>query len=1097
MKRYALRSIAFAMLLAGAMQVRAQRHTRYVDSMQRALQSAKDDTVKANILCGLATFYFNNNTEQGISYGQQGVELARKLGWKQGSVKLYNVLGNCCSYRKDYDKALDYYQKGLKTAEELGDKKGQSIILRNIGNIYSYKLKDYQKASDYYARCLKLEEEVGAPSESADVLSEIGTVYYLRRDYPKAIEYYQQAMKKGESARDKKIVADNLCNISSVCNSQANYPKALEYAQLAQKFMEGNGDKAGLAGILLKMGCIYNNQRDYQRALDHFQRSLKLSEETGRTALIAENLQNIGDVYMSLGDHPRALQNFLRARQLTESQGNKAATGVNLAYIGKSYQAIAENKARVRLPDSLAALTNAEKWSRANYYLARGIDVLKEVGDFNELQDAYEHLSQVQYAMGDNAGAKESFKQHNAYVEGMYNEDKSKEVARKDMQYVFNKKQEVMKEESEQKEMALQREMQLNNLRYEYEKKQAAARSEQEREQLKYEEDLKQRQILYEYERKRAELEARTALANAEAAKKTEIAALRLREARRERVYYWGGLAMLALVTAGLYNRFTILKKNKLVLEEKNRQIAAEKEKADRERVRAENSEKFRQLFLANMSHEIRTPMNAVSGMTEILLEKGPKPEQLAYLKAISKSSDILLHIINDILDLSKIEAGKMELEAIDLSLKDTVQHVVDTLAHRAEEKGLQLLTDIRSDVTDVVIGDPYRLTQILVNLGGNAIKFTERGSVQIDVELLQDEGDSETVRFSIIDTGIGIPEDKVKTIFGNFSQVNASDTRKYGGTGLGLSISRQLVELHKGTISVESVVGSGTTFSFVITYPKGSPQRLQERMRQETKVDGRVLDGLRVLVADDNEYNRIVVNETLMLRSKVEMDMVVNGEEAVQAVKDKDYDVVLMDVQMPVMSGTEATIAIRSTLPAPRKDVPIIALTASTLRADIDRFLQSGMNSYVPKPFKAWQLIKTIADVTGRKMAAVPDEPVIHDAGAPVKEDGMVTDPAYLHRFCEGDEARIKKYINMYLKSVPGFVEKLKEALETKDMKAMASKIHAFKPNWLIMGMKGTSELGSRVERQCTAEPDAAMQGAAELLAQTEQSVRELEPRR
>lgn len=1073
----------------------------YTDSLVRALPKAKEDSNKANILFQLANSYFTSSTDKAIMYGQQGVDLATRLAWKRGILKLTNTVGNCYSYKRDYNKAIDLYLKSLKAAEELADKQGQAIALRNIGNVYSYKLKDYPKAIDYYTRCTKITESLNQNRETAEVLSEIGITYHMRKDHAKAIEYFKQAMGKGEAASDKKIVAENLANISAVYTAQANYAQALDYALQSQKFYEAVNDKRGIALALQKTGNIYNTQKDYQRALDCFQRALKLSEESGKKDMIADNLQSTGDAYISLGNYPQALQLLLRAYSMSEQLGDKGASGTNQAYIGQCYQALAEGKSKVAVPDSLNSLTEAVKLQRAFHYLSHGIDLLKETGDYEQLQEAYEHLSQVQYKQGDKDGSRESYKQHNAYLESMYNQEKSSEIARKDMQYVFTKKQETMRQEGQEKEVAFQKELQMSDLRHEYEMKQAAATSEREREQLRLEEEMKQKQITFEYERKQADMEARAAVAKAEQEKINALNAAKLKTAKRERIFYLAGLVMLGFLLTGMYNRNKMMHKNKVALEEKNRQIAAEKDNADKQRIRAENSEKFKQLFLANMSHEIRTPMNAVGGMTDILLQKQPRADQVGYLQAISKSSEVLLHIINDILDLSKIEAGKMELEKIDFSLADMVNQVKDTLTHKADEKGLQLVVDLQKDMTDVVIGDPFRLNQVLINIGGNAIKFTERGSVQIELKQVSKDADHVSIRFAIIDTGIGIPADKVGNLFGNFAQVNASDTRKYGGTGLGLSISRQLVELHGGTISVDSVLGSGTTFHFTINYLVGSPEKLTERVAAEKKADGSILNGLRVLVADDNEYNRIVVNETLMLKADIEIDNVVNGEEAWHAVRDKDYDVVLMDVQMPVMNGHDSTRAIRE-LPHPKNKIPIIALTASTLRNDIDACLASGMNGYVPKPFKPWQLISTMAELTGRKDNPPPpgtkkkekkQENVVL-APEPVADASLITDPVYLHKFCEGDEKRIKKYIGMYLKGVPTFKTKLKEAVDAKDLAEIKSRVHAFKPNLLIMGMKHTGELASMIEQQCAAGDTSVYDNVKLMEEQIEQSLKELE---
>ncbi len=448
-----------------------------------------------------------------------------------------------------------------------------------------------------------------------------------------------------------------------------------------------------------------------------------------------------------------------------------------------------------------------------------------------------------------------------------------------------------------------------------------------------------------------------------------------------------------------------------------------------------------------------------------------------------------------------------LELEAIDFSISDTVKQVKDTLSYRAEDKGLQLITSIDDNLEDVLVGDPYRLNQVLINLGGNALKFTEKGGVHIDITTEKKEGNNLFVKFAITDTGIGIPADKLPNLFGNFSQVSTSDTRKFGGTGLGLSISKQLVELHGGTISVESKVGSGTTFSFIIKYPVGSAKRLHERIAAEQNADGTVLNGLRILIADDNEYNRLVVNETLHLMSNLHTDLVVNGQETVDMLQKHDYDLILMDVQMPVMNGLEATEYIRSKMAAPKKNIPIIALTASVLRADLDLCTQSGMNAYVPKPFKQWQLINTIAEVTGRerkpgdpprKETTQPKpQPAPQSAQQSVHTGGndheSVIDLEYLKKFCEGDQKRMNKYIKVYLNSLPAFYKNIDAAIANKDFVELALHVHSFKPKWMMMGMKQTNELGIKIDKLCKENNDKAFENLKALMEDVNKSEKEL----
>jgi CheY-like chemotaxis protein len=353
--------------------------------------------------------------------------------------------------------------------------------------------------------------------------------------------------------------------------------------------------------------------------------------------------------------------------------------------------------------------------------------------------------------------------------------------------------------------------------------------------------------------------------------------------------------------------------------------------------------------------------MNAVMGMTSLLLHKKPREDQFYYLNGIKKSSDNLLRIINDILDLSKIEAGKMELEKIDFSLADLIGQVVMTLQHKADEKGLRLISHIARDIPDIVIGDPVRINQVLMNLVGNAIKFTEKGSVEIAVS--QDSG-SAAIHFSVIDTGTGIPKDKLQKVFESFSQANAADTRKHGGTGLGLTISQELVGLMGGQLAVDSREGFGTTFSFSLNLETGSGERLQQRLAAEERLDGTALNGLSILIVDDNEFNLTVAKDSLEFDSDAVVFAVDSAQKAFDLLKERRFDVILMDVQMPEMNGFDATKYIREHFEEPVRDIPIIALTASVLRTDLDKCKEVGMNSYIAKPFKLGDLIAGIAEV-------------------------------------------------------------------------------------------------------------------------------------
>lgn len=407
----------------------------------------------------------------------------------------------------------------------------------------------------------------------------------------------------------------------------------------------------------------------------------------------------------------------------------------------------------------------------------------------------------------------------------------------------------------------------------------------------------------------------------------------------------WLGLGILASIIAiTVYSRLRFVKRTEAALKEKNKLIEAEKENA-------QASERAKQQFLANMSHEIRTPMNAIKGMTDILLRKDPQSEQLSYLTAIKESSNSLLVIINDILDLSKIEAGKVELEEIPFSMAEVVGNIQTIMQFKAEEKGLELHTSPPDNLPDRVIGDPTRLHQILLNLVSNAIKFTEKGMVSIRMKSKQ-KGDQLRVEFCVSDTGIGIGDDRIEKIFQSFEQAYSDTTRKFGGTGLGLSITKKLVEVQEGTIRVESEKGKGSQFYVNLSYPIASKKTVDQKITHEASDLASRLKGIRILLVEDNTFNAIVAQEELADSiSDTQIEVAENGAIALEKMKTRDFDLVLMDVQMPVMNGYETTQKIR-TLPPEKSTIPIIAMTANVMKEEVDRCFEAGMDDFIGKPF-------------------------------------------------------------------------------------------------------------------------------------------------
>lgn len=927
------------------------------------------------------------------------------------------------------------------------DDTAKAGTLFRLGDAYRRKNPD---TTLYYAdELMQLSKKLSYTKGIADALYLNGDALYTSFEFDSAIVFYLNAREKYEAANEKKRANRMTMLVSNAYLQSDNFARSAEYGEIAEKQAAERKDTAELIDIYFISYGAYEGLGNSTAAFETAKKAIEYGEKINDKVRLGKALVQIAMLYERKGNYADGKKYAIQARDLLFANGDSLnGYKVSTCIYSSAFS----------LGDSLGSIKNLEQvyaWLESHNQLLAltpcGLtlgQMYEDMGMYKEAIVLYEKVLPVAEQTNNELNIADLlfFSGMDYFLTGDY---RKALIALQRAETVCNENdlKSVLPDVYEFLAKTYGKTGNYKAAFFYYDACNTMKDS-----IYKADEMVAQKEVMAKYENEIKEnkiklLSTETALNTAEAQKQKQLKNI-----------FIVGAVMLLLLAIVLFNRFQLKRKTAIKLEEQNKLVQKAKE-------RAEQSEQFKQQFLANMSHEIRTPMNAILGMSRLLLDKQHDQQSTSYLEAIKKSSDNLLVIINDILDLSKLEAHKMELEKVPFNVKEQLQFVYDTFKVKAGEKKIQFELNIDNDVPQFIIGDAPRLNQILINLVGNAIKFTDVGSVRLEVvteqlaisnwQLAKEKTHSEQLPvancqliFKVTDTGIGIEQEKLNSIFESFQQGNVSDNRKFGGTGLGLTIAKNLVELFGSELKVESEPGKGSVFSFEIAFEVADEIKITEHktttaievpsnLKQQT---------LNVLIVDDNEYNAIVASDTLIKYFPSSTFTVTkNGKEAIEKIA--NCQLILMDIQMPIMDGYEATRYIRKNFESPLNNIPIIGLTASVIRSDLDKCIEAGMNSYVPKPFKEEELINAIVDVL--RAQKLPNEK--RDAGTTIET------PV--------NESEEDKYKKLFLKLVPERIEKIEQAMKRNDWQTIKQTVHLMQPQLIDAGLTEHKDLFEEFE--------------------------------
>jgi len=932
--------------------------TNITDSLYVELKLATLDQ-KLDIYLELAKNYSTNNFDSALLYAHKALDLAEEQNKQAQKGAALKIKGSILIRMGDLDNALLNCNKAINIFTLYNNQTEIAGTYNNIGVIYLY-WGENDTAIQYFNKCVEIFTNTNKPELAFPVYINIGTIEFRSGNYKNAENYFIQAQKLAKKTNSFDAFVNATSNLASVYYEWGKYTKALNaYSECLENYKKLE-DTYQESITYYNMALVYEEISDYNTAIEYVIKSLELKKEINAKSKIPISLRKLGEIYTQWGKHELALNYYVDALilareikdkyEIANALGGMATAYANTEIYDKAldlynesallFQEINSNKEIAIIYTNIGTIYSDKfnNYTKANKYFIDAEAKLENTESISTLVYLYDSKADNSFLKGN-------------YTEAIDYIKKSIELMPSNQLQLLNNYNLLAKCYKKQ-----------NNLEKAVETYEKVILYKDSVTLEKANLQLARLEIQNELQKKVQEITVLT--------QQSELNILLLNKKKKMQFLLIITIALL-LITIGLvllfYKKLKKVNSNLLNqqsrIEEQKKDLIQTNKELKHSHVQAERLSNFKSQFLANISHEIRTPLNAISGYTKLLSKSIKTDCDSYYINQVLQATDNMMIIINDLLDFSKIEAGNMVLESIEFNPVKIVTQSISTLKFRAEEKNIKLEIHIDPFIPQFIIGDPHRLSQILTNIISNAIKFSMEGQVVTIEAQCETHDENCTLFFSVTDRGLGIPENKLENIFESFTQVHSDTSRLFKGTGLGLSIVKRLIELQNGDIKVKSKVKEGSEFSFNIPY-KVSISNTKNNKTETSSNNTSKTEGIdiNILLVEDNLINQELVIDTIeSWPEKITVDIADNGKEAILAIQKKEYNVVLMDIQMPIMDGHEATQYIRTSLPEPKCNIPIIGMSAHALSSEKEEAIKNGMNEYIIKPFNPEELKQKI----------------------------------------------------------------------------------------------------------------------------------------